>query len=149
MAVDSRQQAHLNGPIYGYATPQFNNPWGNNTAVTSPTYANSQASTALESQSQARNLTLPPYSGVPVTTALGSGNSLLAPAPFHHPNATQAQYPQYTTATAGYQPVSAPGYINLPDNRATGFAFASSDNRRPSHHPQHPFVLPLITLIEY
>jgi len=136
MAVDSRQQSHINGLTYGYAGPHFSNPWGGAAAVSSAPYAATQApSPALNSQPQLqqRNLTLPPYSAVPVTTALGSSSSLLAGS-FHPSNVTQQQYPQYTTAgPTGYTTVTAPGYISIPDNRATGFGFAHNDARRPSH----------------
>jgi hypothetical protein len=142
MAVDSRQQSHLSGLSYGYPTPHFSNPWGNNPAVSSAPYGTTQATASTldgQSQLQQRNLTLPPYSGIPVTTAaLASGSSLLAAAYGHPTTVTQSQYPQYTASGAtGYQPVTAPGYLSLPDNRATGFAFATNDARRPSH----PYVV--------
>jgi hypothetical protein len=136
MAVDSRQPSHLNGISYGYG-PHFSNPWGAAQTVSSAAYATSQATApALDAQSQLhqRNLTLPPYNAVAVTTAMGSGPSLLAAAYGHATNVPQQQYPQYTTAgSTGYQSVTAPGYINLPDNRAAAFSFAQNDTRRPSH----------------
>jgi hypothetical protein len=135
MAVDSRQQTHLNGISYGYAAPQFTNPWGSTPGVSSATYATSAPATSLDTQPHLqRPLTLPPYNTLPVATTLASGPSLLAGNYGHPSNVTQPQYPQYTASgSAGYQPVTAPGYLNLPDNRAAGFAFSQSDARRPSH----------------
>jgi hypothetical protein len=145
MAVDSRQQSHhLNGMSYGYAGPHFTNPWGSNQAgsVSSAAYASTQpTSSSLDNQSQIQQrnpLTLPPYNTLPVaSTTLASGPSLLAAHYGHPANVTQPQYPQYTASvSAGYQ-TTAPGFINLPDNRAAAFGFAHNDARRPSHSYGH------------
>jgi hypothetical protein len=151
MAVDSRQQSHLGGLSYGYPAPQFSNPWGTNPAVSSAAYATTQApSPNLDSQPhlQQRNLTLPPYNTLPVTTTtLGSGQSLLAAAYGHPPTVTQSQYPQYSASgSTGYQTVTAPGYINLPDSRAAGFGFTQNDSRRPSHPCVRPHLDQYLTL---
>jgi len=84
---------------------------------------------------QPRPLTLPSYSSLPVaTTTLASTPSLLSTHYGHPSNVPQSQYPAYTASgSSGYQPVTAPGFINLPDNRAAGFNFAQNDARRPSH----------------
>jgi len=127
---------------YGYAGPHFTNPWGSSHpsgAVSSASFSSTQApSPALDNRShiQSRNpLTLPSYSTLPVAASTLASTPSLLSTHFGHPtNVTQPQYPQYTaTGPSGYQTVTAPGFINLPDSRAAGFGFAQSDARRPSH----------------
>jgi hypothetical protein len=140
MAVDSRHQPQLAGIPYDqlrYA-PQFTNPWVTSAPVSGQVYASSQPPTTLDTSSQLQqrqNLTLPPYQGLPITTTALPHGSSLQTASYGNSTGLQQQYGQYPTSTStGYQPSAPTGYtLELPSNRATGFAYPQDPARRPSH----------------
>lgn len=150
MEVDTRQSQIAGIPYeqLRYTTsPQFSNPWGTSAPVSGQVYAPAQPTANLDNSSQLQqrqNLTLPPYQQpLPITTTGLAPISSLATATYGNTTALQrpqdlmsrnpyGQYP--ATTSAGYQPAAGPGYpLELPQNRAAGFAYPSDPARRPSH----------------
>jgi hypothetical protein len=149
MAVDNRQQGQLTGLGYDhmrYATPHFTNPWVSTPSTSSQLYPTSSADNSQQQQSRPTNVSIPPYTGLPVTAApLGAGISLpvgLYDAqnlldPQDALNTSRAYTSNYAAAAASpnattYAPTSAPQYAMDYQNRSP-YGYQSDSSRRSSH----------------